>query len=238
MAWGKVDDNLTFHPKVLIAGNEAMGVWVRALAWAMQQLTDGFIPHDIVVAIKGAKIAPLLVTGGLWHEVEGGYQFNDWCEYQPTREQVLGDREAAKERMKKMREKKGSSEDVRPNIQRTNTEVTAKFGTGSEEVRLPRPDPTPSSSKEEDKGRAKRIPTPFPLTSEMVDWFTSKELTIDVELETEKFENYFQALAGKNAVKKDWTAAWRNWMLRAQSYLPESASQDPWAGKEHLGFAE
>ena len=33
-AWFKVDDNLALHPKVLGAGNAAMGMWVRAGSWS------------------------------------------------------------------------------------------------------------------------------------------------------------------------------------------------------------
>jgi len=43
MPWFKVDDTLAFHAKVVAAGNAAMGLWVRAGAHSMQQLTDGFI---------------------------------------------------------------------------------------------------------------------------------------------------------------------------------------------------
>jgi hypothetical protein len=84
MTWGKVDDNLAFHPKVMVAGNEAMGLWVRSLSYCCQQLTDGFVSDAIVLALGGAGVADVLVSAGLWHEVEGGFQFNDWSHYQPS----------------------------------------------------------------------------------------------------------------------------------------------------------
>lgn len=84
MAWGKVDDNLAFHPKVAMAGNEAMGLWVRAMSYSCQQLTDGFIPAVIVQSMQGDKAAAKLVDVGLWIKVENGYQFKDWNEYQPS----------------------------------------------------------------------------------------------------------------------------------------------------------
>lgn len=34
MSWFKVDDHLAFHRKTLAAGNEAMGLWVRAGSWS------------------------------------------------------------------------------------------------------------------------------------------------------------------------------------------------------------
>jgi hypothetical protein len=41
---------------------------------------------------------------------------------------------------------------------------------------------------------------------------------VNIELETEKFANYWAAAAGANSIKLDWSAAWRNWMLKATEY--------------------
>lgn len=40
---------------------------------------------------------------------------------------------------------------------------------------------------------------------------------VDVKLETHKFRDYW-ASATRNAMKKDWQAAWRNWVRRAAEY--------------------
>lgn len=93
MAWGKVDDNLAFHPKVAQAGNEAMGLWVRSMSYCCQQLTDGMVPSVIVTAMDGQAAAERLVEVGLWHEVESGFEFNDWDEYQPSASEVRRKRE-------------------------------------------------------------------------------------------------------------------------------------------------
>lgn len=84
MAWGKIDDNFAFHPKVVVAGNEAIGFWVRALSYSCQQLTDGFIPTMMVTALGDYGLAERLVDVGLWDEVDGGFQFHQWNEYQPS----------------------------------------------------------------------------------------------------------------------------------------------------------
>lgn len=62
------------------------------------------------------------------------YRFHDWDDYQPTRAQVRAEREAARERMRAVREAR-KARPVRPNTDRT-----------SAEVREPRPDPTRPSS--------------------------------------------------------------------------------------------
>src|SRR4051794_18722171 len=57
MPWLKVDDGLTFDPKVLSLGksnqeiNEVLGALVRLWAWCAQQRTDGFVPGAIVETV-------------------------------------------------------------------------------------------------------------------------------------------------------------------------------------------
>lgn len=95
--WFKVDDGLAFHAKTVSVGNTAMGMWVRAGSWSLQQLTDGFIPTHIMLTI-GTKInANALVSAGLWDETEGGYLFHDWDEYQPTSAEIRSGRAAVHE---------------------------------------------------------------------------------------------------------------------------------------------
>ena len=107
MVWFKVDDTLATHPKVITAGNTAMGLWVRAGSWAASQLTDGFIPEEIIGMLSAKPgDARKLVAVGLWDKVEGGYQFHQWLERQPTREETEKKREEWRERQRKARSSK------------------------------------------------------------------------------------------------------------------------------------
>ena len=47
MPWFKVDDGFYDHPKVLEAGNAAVGLWLRCATWSARQLTDGHVPAAI-----------------------------------------------------------------------------------------------------------------------------------------------------------------------------------------------
>src|SRR5690606_8541448 len=107
----KVDDNLAFHPKVLRAGNAAMGLWVRAGSWSAQQLTDGEIPDEILPSLGTVKQAEALVAAGLWDRAADAWSFHEWNGdgRQPTRESVEAERAAARERQRKHREEKASS---------------------------------------------------------------------------------------------------------------------------------
>jgi hypothetical protein len=87
--WFKVDDRLAHHPKIMQAGNAAMGLWVRAGSWSAAHLTDGFIPADLVPTF-GAKRrdAEALVKANLWSAEPDGYRFRDWLDYQPSAHDV------------------------------------------------------------------------------------------------------------------------------------------------------
>lgn len=133
LAWFKVDDQLHSHPKARRAGLESMGLWLLAGSHCMSYLTDGFVEEWFVQSWgpNAEACAQRLVNQGLWLEVEGGWQFHDWDEFQPTREKVEAEREAAAERMRRVRANRTAN--VRPNERGTN-------GVGSA---TPSPSPSP-----------------------------------------------------------------------------------------------
>ena len=98
IGWFKVDDQLAFNAKVMLAGNSAMGLWVRAGSWSSAQLTGGFVPAHMANAMANGMANPCdsdaLVMAGLWNEAEGGFQFHDWAEFQPDAEVEKAKRKA------------------------------------------------------------------------------------------------------------------------------------------------
>lgn len=79
---------------------------------------------------------------------------------------------------------------------------------------------TTTSSNEDKKSvprnRGHRLPEDFSITAEMYQWASTKGLTIDLVMSTEKFINHWTAASGSNATKLNWVSAWRNWMLGDQ----------------------
>jgi hypothetical protein len=115
MTWFKVSDNFAFHTKALAAGNRALGLWVRAGSYAGQHLTNGHITLGLVVALGGTKKdAQSLVEAGLWEAAPGGWCFHDWADFNPLKEDFNDERDAARERMRKLRTKRGSGEQPPP----------------------------------------------------------------------------------------------------------------------------
>lgn len=106
MPWFRVDDDLALHPKAIAAGNAALGLWVRAGAYAAQYLTEGRVPTGILAVLGGRpRDAAALVAAGLWEVTDDGWRFHQWEERQPTRAQVEADRKAAAERQRRARQR-------------------------------------------------------------------------------------------------------------------------------------
>lgn len=220
MVWFKIDDGFWSHPKTLQLSDGAQALWVRAGSWSMSHLTDGFIP-DYALPVLSAKprFADELRTVSLWKKVEGGNQFHDWGQYQPTREQIEADRVAAADRKRKSREKsQGQS--------RVTGEKTPPDAAPSPT----RPDPTRpiSTSNEVERPPRKRG---VRLSH---DWMPSEESRakaredapdVDHRAEHKVFIDYWIAQPGQKGVKTDWEATWRNWMRRKQSDLDARTSR-------------
>lgn len=116
MSWFKVDDTAHAHPKLLRAGNAALGLWMRAGAYAAQHLTEGAIPGVVAQLYGTAPQVRKLVDAGLWHAhghqctrcaqpPAGDYVMHDYLIYNPTRAKVEGDRAQAAGRQQRAREK-------------------------------------------------------------------------------------------------------------------------------------
>lgn len=104
MPWFRVDDGFAFHRKAIKAGNAALGLWVRAGSWCAHQLTDGFVPDEVLTLLGATtKDADALLAAGLWDRLEEGYEFRGWHDYQPTKADVEDERAKARERQKEWR---------------------------------------------------------------------------------------------------------------------------------------
>lgn len=138
MPWGRLDDSLYDHPKLDKLGRHRLpciGLNTLAQSWCNRWLTDGHIPSDRVPRLGGtAALADLLVVAGLWERTDDGYRIHDFLDYNDSRDTVLAQREAARERMR----------DNRQNRRRSSGDVQANVTGSSGDVQPPRPIPVPS----------------------------------------------------------------------------------------------
>ena len=171
MTWFRIDDGFNDHPKVDAledgpCADAAESLWLRAGVWSAKHLTDGFIPVGRAKRLARNRKAPAeLVRVGLWEAVDGGYQYHDWPDHQPTKEDVEAKRSL--ENARKARWRKGKSRKV-SRVDTGGTDVDVHAGhprpgdaTETRDSALPdptRPDPTrvdpPSAPPSELEARA------------------------------------------------------------------------------------
>lgn len=113
MPWVKLDDDWYDDPDLIAAGPAAMLLWPLLISWSARNLQDGKIPAGQIRRLVDwtalgvdpeQAVAPLVINGRL-QEIAGGYLIVNYLKYQPSRERVLADRDAAKARAQKSRER-------------------------------------------------------------------------------------------------------------------------------------
>jgi hypothetical protein len=102
--WFRLDDSFHSHPKVIMAGNEAVGLYVRCGTYAAQHSTDGFIPEQVALQYGTRKLADTLVRAKLWRRTRGGWRMPDYLDYNPSKQAVDNERKSAAERQRRRRE--------------------------------------------------------------------------------------------------------------------------------------
>jgi hypothetical protein len=210
VTWFKVDDGFWSHPKTLQLTPSAVALWVRAGAWSCQHLTDGFVPsYALNLFGFDEHSAVELVEVEYWHEAQGGYEFHDWEDYQESSGKVKERRAKNAEKLRKWREKQGSNDGGNP----VADEVTNPVSNPAPDPTRPDPTNKPSSTKK--VGASRRKPeTPMPD-----DW-TPKPAHVkyaaDRGVDGRHEEGQFRAwCASKDMRYRDWDAAFRNWLGRA-----------------------
>ncbi len=88
----------------------------------------------------------------------------------------------------------------------------------------PEPSVTHQRTTREPSRKGTRLPDDFAITPSMRKWALANVPQLANSRETEKFRNHWAAASGRTAVKVDWAAAWRNWMLRAAEFAATRAS--------------
>jgi hypothetical protein len=123
MPWFRIDDKAHSHPKLIKAGNAALGLWLRCGSYAAQHLTDGIVP-GVVAQLYGTKPqAAKLVKAGLWHEhghncpdgcpnpAPGDYAFHDFLDDGRNTSRARHEAEKKKARDRQAKHREGAREE-------------------------------------------------------------------------------------------------------------------------------
>jgi len=181
MTWVKLDDAFFQNVKVASVSKDAKLLHLSAMCYCASQLTDGKIPTPALKMIAAqadvddyrAAVAELCHVN-LWDNADGDLSIHDYLKYNPSKQDVMKGREAAAERMRRVRsgEQVPNSDDTAPE-QDENSE-----GTSPNPVPVPIPFPerdpepkpeVPAELAEEPAARRKRrAPTAPPETIDSV----------------------------------------------------------------------
>lgn len=87
LPWIRLDTSMFQNPKLLRLQAEnkhrAVVLHLASMCWVGQQGMDGYVPEYILGLLQGRKQdAAELVEAGLWHKAIGGWDINDWNEFQ------------------------------------------------------------------------------------------------------------------------------------------------------------
>ena len=237
MAWFKVDDNFYDHPKVDELSIEAVGAWLLCGTYSARHLTDGYIPTRRAYRMGATdNVIQELIDAELWHVVEGGYQFHNWSEYQPTRESVEEARQKERDRKREYRRNKrgqyaGQQQDVPEVSQRDSTRDSQRPSVQPDPTR---PDPLISSTadaeddteaafndwyknypRKEGKGQARKA-------------FKAAIKKTDLETMKAGLEKYIQSVEGKDKQFIAMPATWLNGERWDDDYDTQASGDDSW----------
>lgn len=123
MSWIKLDDAILDNLKVCEVGPLGFAVHVAGIIFCARNLTDGKIPITRVGSLldfsgvhidtanpiglpahgqprsMGGNVVDIddivaaIVAAGLWHPIPGGYEINDYLEYNPSKAEVMAERD-------------------------------------------------------------------------------------------------------------------------------------------------
>lgn len=125
MPWARLDDSFFANKKTIKVGLLARGLWVTALSFCSFNLTDGLLTYQEIEFLCGKQdptaLIQELLDAKLFEVVDGGYLMHDYLDYNPSRAQVLTEREQARKRMGKRHQPKAQAEQVSPEIRPKET---------------------------------------------------------------------------------------------------------------------
>lgn len=125
--WVRIEDTFYDHPKIIAAGNAAVGLHVRGLSYACHHMTDGKIPRRFVQGCL--KTAERLVLFGLWARDGEDYIIHDYLKYNLSAKDVQARREGDRIRKESYRNPDGfhnpvqTDSDRRLDIDKTKTRL-------------------------------------------------------------------------------------------------------------------
>ena len=201
--WFRMYAEVLDDPKVQRLSGEEFKGWVNILCLTAK--CDGALPpvEDIGFALrldakKAEKMVSRLLSVGLLVETETGLKPNKWDSRQYKSD-------VSTDRVKRFRERSKKQPETQPE---TAPETEAE----TEHIKAI--DKSIASAAK----RGSRLPADFEIPREWLQWAMSERhwSADDAKAEADSFTDFWHAKAGKDAVKLDWEATWRNWVRNSR----------------------
>lgn len=157
MTWFRIDDGFHEHAKVEMLEDDptehafAIAAWTLCGSACSRRLTDGVVTRAALAKTlaawpekQRARAAAALVRVGLWDMHADGWQYHDWHDRNPSRDDVLRERDASRRRQAEWKAKRrvtNGGSNGGSNV--PGNAVTSGVATGAPT----RPDPTRSRSE-------------------------------------------------------------------------------------------
>jgi hypothetical protein len=146
-----------------------------------------------------------------------GFIERDWSIANWNKRQYASDSSTA--RVQKHREKIGLKQSETLHVTNETVTVTApeQNRTDTEQIQ------TKTTASQATPIRGRRIPPDFSVTEEH-RLFAEKNRLVSPDSEIGAFKDYWEAKAGRDAVKLDWDKTFRNWLRNAQTFKRNGGS--------------
>ncbi|MFJ5638565.1 hypothetical protein [Streptomyces sp. NPDC093223] len=245
MPWARFDDRFPSNRKVRLLSDGAFRLYVSAICWSAENLTDGVVRTAelrLVADVRAARTrAKELVEAGLFEVVEGvGWKIHDYHEYNPSAEQVKADRAAKTARQQRWRKKKeGTGPDPGPPESESSVDAStdapqdaSRDGTrdAAPRTRVPdptRPDPITGVAAGEEGAGSRATPIEidgFELTDAMRRWAQRDGFAalVDIDHSTAQFMSHYRSTGAR---RTSWPDAWQKWIRDDAKRAAERASR-------------
>ena len=171
--------------------------------------------------VDWTHVADLMVKHGVWEQVPGGYRIHDYSDYQPSKEQVLREREQGAKRQAEWRSRHRNDD---RNAVTTPVSNAPRNGPVTD-APYPYPYPETNSPTGELVSSGAKAPKPKRKSRLSAEWKPSETNTAyakeqgfsdaEISRQAELFRDHWLA---NGETKDDWDATWRNWIRRAPEF--------------------
>lgn len=203
--------NYTSHPRLEGLSDAAFRVFHQMNDYSRIHGLDGVIPAQIAVKRWRVKVLAELVAGiddrPLVTLTDAGYFLRSYAEHQFTTTDAA---DLTKKRAAAGAIGGKAKQEASKRLASATANGVAKTKQNVADIEIEIEETT--SKDVVPRKRGTRIPDPFIVNGEMRLWASNNTPTVNVDLATKKFVNYWRAKT-RDATKLDWFATWQNWLM-------------------------